>query len=73
MGNTSSLRRALLKDDVNELERILQEAGEGSPDLINEDYTSDCLCNRFDLNRKYFVSPIELHVVWVSPLNHWLS
>ena len=37
----------MLKNDVQELEKILKEAGEGSPDLINEDYTSDCLCNRY--------------------------
>ena len=47
MGNTSSLRRAMLKNDPKELERILKEAGEGSSDLINEDYTSDCLYNRY--------------------------
>ena len=46
MGNTSPLRRAILDNDDSKVERILQEAGEGSPDLINEDYTSDCLCNR---------------------------
>ena len=46
MGNTSSLRKAMLKNDVAEVQSILDEAGDGAPDLINEDYTSDCLCSR---------------------------
>ncbi len=46
MGNTSPVRRAILKNDTVKLQEILEDAGEGSPDLINEDFTSDCLCNR---------------------------
>ncbi len=50
MGNASSpLRRAMRHRDVEEVRRIVTEAGEGAPDLINEDYTADCLldsCNR---------------------------
>ena len=46
MGNTSPIRKAILNQDNDSLEKILQEAGEGAPDLINEDFTSDCLCNR---------------------------
>ena len=43
MGNfISPLRRAIRKNDYKEAELILDEAGEGAADLINEDYTADC-------------------------------
>ena len=45
MGNTSPLRRAMLADDLAGAREILDEQGEGSPDIINEDFTSDCLYN----------------------------
>lgn len=45
MGNTSPLRRAMLEDDEETVRRILQNAGDGAPDLIDNDVTSDCFCN----------------------------
>ncbi len=49
MGNaTSPLRKAIHDQDVDKVRQILDDAGEGSGDLINEDFTSDCL---FSFNR----------------------
>ncbi|KAK2178667.1 hypothetical protein NP493_531g02022 [Ridgeia piscesae] len=50
MGNryTSPLRQAIRSNDPETLREILEEAGEGASDLINEDYSADCLlgfCN----------------------------
>ena len=47
MGNysTSTLRRTMRNDDIIGLREILEDAGPGAADLINEDYTSDCLFN----------------------------
>ena len=43
MGNfMSELRRNIHYDNPKAVRLILEEAGEGSPDLINEDYTADC-------------------------------
>ncbi len=46
MGNISPLRKAMFVNDTGKVREILDEAGEGAPDYINEDYTSDCLCSR---------------------------
>jgi len=44
MGNFSSeLRRYIHSDNQYGLIHLLEKAGEGSPDIINEDYTADCL------------------------------
>ena len=43
MGSCSSgLRRAMRNSDLEDMERILEDAGVGAPDLINEDTTADC-------------------------------
>lgn len=44
MGNNwiSPLRRAIRVRDPEKVRKILIEAGEGAPDLINEDFTADC-------------------------------
>ena len=43
MGNTSPLRKAIRAHDTEGASRILQVAGPGAADLINEDHTFDCL------------------------------
>lgn len=40
----SPLRRAIRQRDDKQVQKVLEEAGEGAPDLINEDYTADCFC-----------------------------
>ena len=47
MGNhaTSPLRRAMGNRDLSAAKQILDDAGQGSGDLIDEDYTSDCMFN----------------------------
>ena len=43
MGNfISPLRRAIRDRDAKKVEHLLKEAGQGAPDMINEDYTADC-------------------------------
>ncbi len=44
MGNNciSPLRRAIRTRDPDRVREILEDAGEGSPDIINEDFTADC-------------------------------
>ena len=51
MGNNfiSPLRRAVRANRPDHLKDILEKAGRGAPDLINEDYTADCfldICQR---------------------------
>lgn len=59
MGNryTSPLRRAIRNNDPATLREILAEAGDGSPDLINEDYSADCLLGFCNCQRN-FQSPL---------------
>lgn len=43
MGNCiTPLRRAIRTRDPAKVREILEEAGDGAPDLINEDYSADC-------------------------------
>ena len=46
MGNSSPLRSTIRNDDHEGMQKVLKQSGEGAPDLINEDYTGDCLCER---------------------------
>ena len=50
MFSTSPLRQAIHAKDPAKVAAILESAGQGSADLINEDYTSDCLFNPFMRN-----------------------
>ena len=59
MGNryTSPLRKAIRSNDTETLRELLESAGEGAPDLINEDYSSDCLLGFCNCQRN-FQSPL---------------
>ena len=51
MGNCSSqLRRHMRDGDAAGVQRVVEAAGEGSPDLINEDFTVDCLLDSCQQN-----------------------
>ena len=51
MGNCSSdLRRHMRHNNVSGVLRVVQEAGEGSPDIINEDFTADCILDSCQRN-----------------------
>ena len=61
MGNFSSeLRRYIHSNNQYGLIHLLEKAGEGSPDIINEDYTADCFLESFQRN---VYNPVHTAVV----------
>ena len=52
MGNCSSpLRRHIRNYDAEGVQREVEAAGEGSPDLINEDFSADCILDSCQRNQ----------------------
>lgn len=43
----TSLRRAIRQGDATRVEQLLQQAGDGAADLINNDYSQDCILEAY--------------------------